>query len=233
MQLELLNGILSEDWQQPLKGFIESEKFDSIINFIKTEKKLGFNIQPTTDRIFRAFNLCKPDDVKVIMAAQDPYNALKDGKHIADGLAFSCSLTKSPQPSLRNINQGVVKTLKTGNMESNNWDLEYLAKQGVLLINSSLTVRTNYPNSHKGIWDKFIEEVFHTVINKSTKPLVYILLGKEAQDTFYKYARLGDYILTAKHPASAAYSGGVWDCADVFNRCNTYLELNQLTPINW
>ncbi len=165
------------------------------------------------------------------MAAQDPYNALKDG-HIADGLAFSCSLTKSPQPSLRNIYKGIIKSVGKSEMENHNWDLEYLAKQGVLLINSSLTVRTNYANSHKGVWDGFIKEVFD-VIGKSRRPLIYILLGKEAQTTFYQFTRIGDYILTAKHPASAAYSGGVWDCEDVFRRCNNYLELNQITPINW
>lgn len=233
MQTKQLAGILNGEWLEGLSEFMESKQFDDIISFIREEKVKGKNIQPTTDRIFRALNLCKPDNIKVIMAAQDPYNALRNNMHIADGLAFSCSLTKNPQPSLRNIYSGITKTVGESQMKENNWDLEYLARQGVLLINSTLTVRTNEANSHKGLWDKFIAEMFHKVVNKSSNPIVYILLGKEAQNTFQRYARLGDYIVTAVHPAAAAYTGGVWDCNDVFSKCNRYLELNQLTPINW
>lgn len=233
MQVEKLQDILSKEWINPLSKFIQSTQFDNITETIRSERKRGFNIQPTTDRVFRAFNLCKPNDVKVIMAAQDPYNAIRDGGHIADGLAFSCSLTKSPQPSLRNIYKGVQKTTGSDLMEKNDWDLEYLARQGVLLINSSLTVRSNYANSHKGLWDEFLNEVFFEVVNRVTHPIVYMMLGKEALSTFSKYIRIGDHTLNAVHPAAAAYTGGVWDCKDIFNACNRFLELEGLTPINW
>jgi uracil-DNA glycosylase len=232
--VETIRGILCDEWLDPLTGFIESEQFEKIIFTIKNEKKLGFHIQPSTDRVFRGLNSCKPNDVKVIMAAQDPYNSrTKDGGMIADGLAFSCSLTKSPQPSLKNIYSGILKTTGSTALEQNDWDLEYLAAQGVLLINSSLTVRSYYPNSHKGLWDKFIDEMFFEVINKSTHPIVYIMLGKEALNTFSKYIRIGDHILSAVHPAAASYTGGIWDCKNIFNECNKYLELEGLTPIKW
>ena len=232
--VEGLDKILHESWRERLAPFLDSQKFESIISLIKNEKKRGFIIQPSTDRVFRALNLCTPDNIKVIMAAQDPYNALwKDGGNIADGLAFSCGLTKSPQPSLRNIYKGIKKTVGSSTMEEQSWDLEYLAKQGVLLINSTLTVRSNYANSHKGLWTEFLDEVFFEIVNKVKHPLVYIMLGKEAVNLFSKYTRLGDHVLTAVHPAAAAYSGGVWDCKDVFNECNRYLEQDGLTPINW
>lgn len=229
-----LKGILSDEWIESLSGYLNTDKFNNIISTIRNEKQRGFKIQPSTDRTFRALNLVKPNDVKVIMCAQDPYNSLWwDGSNIADGLAFSCGLTKSPQPSLRNIHKGIKQTLGSSTMEETDWDLEYLSRQGVLLINSSLTVRSNYPNSHKGLWDSFLDEVFFGVVNKLERPVVYILLGKEAQNSFLKYVRIGDHVLTAVHPAAASYTGGVWECNDIFRKCNKYLEQEGLEPIKW
>lgn len=227
LKQDKLNGILRETWGTPLSKFIESVEMDKILSFIRTEKAQGKRIVPRADRVFTALNLCPPDKIKVIMGLQDPYNSIEP-----DGLAMSCSLTTGPvQPSLAQVQREIRRTVKDYNTEQPR-DLSYLAEQGILLINASLTVQWKEPNSHKGLWDKFIDEVFHEVVNKTPHPIVYILLGKEAEK-FTRYARLGDYLLHASHPASAAYSGGAWDCNGVFTTCNFYLEQNELTSIKW
>lgn len=231
MKAEDLKDILSAPWLEKLAPFVESGEFDRIIDQIKKEKDLKIKIVPRTDRIFTALNKCPPDKVKVVMGLQDPYNTIEP-----DGLAMSCSLTGKLQPSLREVYREVRRTMKldaTSPAYRQDPSLEDWALEGVLLINASLTVRWREPNSHKGLWTKFIDEVFHSGVNKATHPIVYIMLGKETLGQFSQYARLGDYLLHATHPASVAYSGGTWDCNDVFNRANRYLELHDLIPIKW
>lgn len=227
--MSVIEKILSPDWEEKLMPFIESIEFERIMNTIKEEKARGIRVYPSTSDVFRAFNLCKPDNLKVIMCAQDPYHQ----PGTADGLAFSCGYTKKPQPSLRFIGSEIKKTTGGTSVEENEYDLGYLAKQGVLLINSSLTVREFNPNSHKGLWNKFMDYLFFDVINHSPHPIVYLLLGKEAKETFSKYMRITDYCVTARHPASAAYSGGSWSCEDIFNKTNKFLQSHGLEKINW
>lgn len=232
MEREKLKDILSAPWLDKLGQFIETKEFDRITNYIMERKAQRVKIVPRTDRIFTALNECPPDNVKVIYCAQDPYNSCEP-----DGKAMSCSLVGHLQPSLREVYREVIRTVpiveRMTTQANQRLDLSFWAEQGVLLINASLTVEWKAPNSHKGLWDKFIDEVFHEGVNKSEHPIVYILLGKEAQGCFTKYARIGDYILTASHPASVSYSGGTWDCTDVFRKTNMYLELHGLTPIRW
>lgn len=223
-----MKDILSAPWLDVLGQFIESKEFDRITDHVKEERS-RYKIVPRTDRIFTALNKCPPNKIRVVMGLQDPYNSIEP-----DGLAMSCSLSNKLQPSLREVYREIRRT-QAGTSSCaiiSNLDLSNWADQGVFLINASLTVRWKEPNSHQGLWDKFIDEVFHEGVNKADHPIVYIMLGKEAQK-FAKYARLGDYLLHATHPASVAYSGGTWDCEDVFNRANRYLELHQLTPIKW
>lgn len=149
---------------------------------------------------------------------------------------MSCSLSGKLQPSLREVYREIKRTVPAVDWGllsvTQSPDLAGWAEQGVFLINASLTVRWLSPNSHQGLWDKFIDETFHEGVNIAEHPIVYIMLGKEAQK-FSKYARIGDYLLRATHPASVSYSGGTWDCNDVFNRANRYLEMHELTPIKW
>lgn len=230
MEKEKLKGILSDDWLDKLGPFVESEEFDKITGYIAIRKAAGHRVMPSTDRIFTALNKCPPNAVKVIMGLQDPYNSIEP-----DGLAMSCSLTGKLQPSLREVYREIARTVPKDNRDVEHLldpDLSYWAEQGVLLINASLTVEWKDPNCHQGLWDKFIDTVFHDAVNEAPYPLIYIMLGKEALK-FSRYARMGDYLLTATHPASVAYSGGVWDCQDVFNRCNRYLEMHDHQPIKW
>lgn len=223
---EALSPILSQDWLKRLTPYLESDKFTNIISFLKKEKAQGKVVYPATTEIFRAFNLCSFDNLKIIMAAQDPYH--HGG---ADGLAFSCSKQETPQPSLRLIQSEIKRTVKDCVLPQP-MDLGYLAEQGVLLINASLSVLKGSPNSHLGVWDSFMDYVFLDVINKKDHPIIYVLLGKNAE-IFCKYARIGDVILTATHPASAAYKGTSWDCKDIFSRANNILDRDGLPMIKW
>lgn len=231
MEKEKLKDILSAPWLDRLGQFIETEEFDRITNYIMERRAQRVKVVPRTDRIFTALNKCAPDQVRVVMGLQDPYNSIEP-----DGIAMSCSLVDRLQPSLREVYREICRTTKTDATSPayrKDLSLSDWAADGVLLINASLTVEWKAPNSHKGLWDKFIDEVFHEGVNRAEHPIVYILLGKEAQGCFTKYARIGDYILTASHPASVSYSGGTWDCMDVFNRANRYLELHNLNPVKW
>lgn len=232
MEREKLKDILSAPWLDKLGQFIETKEFDRITNYIMERRAQRIKIVPRTDRIFTALNKCAPNEVRIVMGLQDPYNSIEP-----DGIAMSCSLVDKLQPSLREVYREIRRTVHPEDWgllsTTQNTDLSGWAEQGVLLINASLTVEWKAPNSHKGLWDKFIDEVFHEGVNKSPNPIVYIMLGKEAQSCFTKYARIGDYLLHASHPASVSYSGGTWDCMDVFNRANRYLELHSLNPIKW
>lgn len=151
----------------------------------------------------------------------------------ADGLAFSCGYTKSPQPSLRFIAEEIKNTTGSERISFNNFDLSYLATQGVLLINSSLTVQQGKPNSYRDLWLEFMDYLFKEVINKKPHSLVYCLLGAYSQNTFSEYLRKEDIAITASHPASAAYKGQKWSSEDLFNEINEQLKLRKLTPIGW
>lgn len=229
MELDKLKDILSAPWLGKLANFIQSKEFDRITDYIAKRKAAEIKVVPRTDRIFTALNKCPPENIKVVMGLQDPYNTIEP-----DGIAMSCSLTGKLQPSLLQVYKEISRTVPEENRAEPriNPDLSYLAEQGVLLINASLTVEWGQPNSHQGLWDKFIDEVFHEGVNKLAHPVVYVMLGREAEK-FAKYARIGDYLLKASHPASVSYSGGAWDCMDVFNRANRYLEMHELSPIKW
>ncbi len=227
-----MKGIMSDEWVSALSPFIESEQFDKIIGTIRAAKAVT-RVLPNTDQMFRAFNLCPPNTVKVVMCLQDPYHQIINGEPVADGVTMSCSNTGIAQPSLKYYMSEVTRTIgHCACCEANRYDLGYLGPQGVLTINRALSVKQGLPNSHNELWDPFMDYLFHEVINKSIRPIIYLTFGKEAV-WFTRYARMGDYLISAAHPASAAYRGGAWDCADCFNRVNRYLELNDSPQINW
>jgi len=188
-----LNAVLNREWLVVLERFTQTREFLGIIDKLRKEKAEGITIYPETPFVFRALNLCSFNELKVILAAQDPYHS----PLVADGLAFSCGRTNKPQPSLKAIISEIEKTTGSKKIEENNYSLEYLAKQGILLINSSLTVQAGNPNSHKLLWKPFIDYLFQRVISKKETPLAYILLGNESQSIFKPYARKQDAVFTA------------------------------------
>ncbi len=222
--------ILSEDWAEKLRPFIDSPEFARIMNVIRSKKSVGVNVYPAAIDTFRAFNMCPVDNVKVILGLQDPYHQPWGKGCVADGIPMSCSYSGRYEPSLKHFNEAIKETTKRETDIP--FDLSYLSYQGVLMLNKSLTVEHLSPNSMQGLWDKFHDFLFENVINFIDHPVVYMLMGGDAK-WFTRYARMNDPIVLASHPASAAYSGGKWDHKNIFNVVNQNLTDYGQGTIKW
>jgi uracil-DNA glycosylase len=228
-QKKLTNRLLNTDWYNALNHFITKSEFADILEKLVYEVEQGKRFVPKVKNTLNAFIECELKDLKVVIIGQDPYPWLHhshpDGT-VADGLAFSCGNSMKIQPSLQYIFDALGKP-----EEDRNPDLKYLAHQGVLLLNTALTVELNKPGTHQAIWKPFINIVIDT-INFNKSDIVYILLGKVAHQ-FEDVISDKNLILKASHPASAAYNKGVWDCNDVFNKANEHLKQKDKTVIKW
>ena len=197
----LKKDIESSGWADVLFPYIDSKLYDDLTDSLVSLVEQGKRFTPKFKDIFNAFKECKYDDLKVVIVGQDPYPQLGS----ADGLAFSCSKKDKVEKSLQYINKAI---------DTDHTDLRCWANQGVLLINTALTVEVNKIGSHFWNWKPFTEHLF-SKINQDNKDIVFILMGKKAE----AWERLisNQKILKCTHPASAAYRGGVWDSNDVFN----------------
>lgn len=224
------------DWALKFKSFIESEKFDEIYRFLKRESNDGKVICPAHKDTFRAFKEVPFSDLKCVFILQDPYPWVKfdrDGSIIytADGLAMSCSNTNVCQPSLELFYQGMSEDL--GFEVSRMPDLTYLANQGVLLFNTSLTVEKDKPTSHKGTWDEFNDYLIQEVINFYTRGIIYVSFGKNAQVLSKSVLPFLHWGFAVEHPAAAAHKGRTWNHQNIFTKINKILKDCNNEQINW
>lgn len=215
---------MDKGWIDKLSTFLTSEAFDNIIGALRQEKERGFVVCPDVQYLFRAFLECRYNDLKCIIVGQDPYFQVG----VADGIAMSCSLTGVLQPSLRMFYDEINRTVYEGAIKEADYNpsLDYLAKQGVLLINTALTVKEKDPSSHIGLWNDFMEYLFLEVINSYPRGLPIILLGGEAKKLGRVIAPFTHYVFEAEHPAYAARQNRDWNCNDVFNLTNKLLLAN-------
>lgn len=206
--------------------FFESGRFGKIARFIEEEKRKGKSILPTSRNILRALSSTPPDEVRVVILGQDPYPT----KGHANGLCFSVNagVTKLPK-SLINIfselkdDLGIIK--ETG-------DLGEWALQGVLLLNSSLTVVEGEPGSHSGIgWEGLSLDVIR-YLNENSSNIVYILWGKHAQEKEMYIDAENNLILKAPHPSPRSAYRGFFG-SKPFSQTNKYLEEVGKRPISW
>jgi|TARA_R110000764_G_scaffold41079_4_gene92062 uracil-DNA glycosylase len=209
------------NWDDILLPFINSKAYDDVVTSLVSLVEGGQRFTPQFKDIFNAFKECDYDNLKVVIVGQDPYPQLD----VADGIAFSCSKKGKTEKSL----QYIFKALY-GEYEGYNNDLRRWANQGVLLINTALTVEVNKIGSHYWNWKPFTEYLF-TEINKNNKDIVFILMGKKAES--WQLLLPNQIILKCSHPASAAYRGGVWDSNDVFSKANNELKKQDKTLISW
>jgi|TARA_R110000744_G_scaffold66333_1_gene135607 uracil-DNA glycosylase len=209
------------NWDDILLPFINSKAYDDVVTSLVSLVEGGQRFTPQFKDIFNAFKECDYDNLKVVIVGQDPYPQLD----VADGIAFSCSKKGKTEKSL----QYIFKALY-GEYEGYNNDLRRWANQGVLLINTALTVEVNKIGSHYWNWKPFTEYLF-TEINKNNKDIVFILMGKKAES--WQLLLPNQIILKCSHPASAAYRGGVWDSNDVFSKANDELKKQDKTLISW
>lgn len=220
-------------WHDLLKGFLVSEDFVTIIKTLEGLVNENIRFTPPLRMIFRAFSECPLDKLKVIVVGQDPYPQLG----VADGIAFSCGNTGKPEASLRYIHRAIAKTVyDNDNTKDLSVDLVEWSRQGVLMLNTSLTTEVGKIGKHFAIWDPFVKYLIDMLNSRSInakKPIVWAFLGKKAQE-LEDLLDDSQIILRASHPASAAYAREkMWDCNDIFNKINSELDGLGSTKILW
>jgi len=215
--IELLN---ESGWSSQLRAFLHSQEFTNIIEKLWLLKTDDRRFTPPLKTVFKAFQDCKFDDVKVVILGQDPYSQLG----VANGVAFCCELPGKVQPSLRYILKAVNRTVYLRDeKEELNPSLKHWTEQGILLLNTSLTCEIDKPASHYEIWNDFITYVID-VLNTRKEKLVFLLLGKRAQEFEDLIDTEKHYVVKASHPASAAYANErMWNNNDCFNKINELL----------
>ncbi|MCX4268786.1 MAG: uracil-DNA glycosylase [Lachnospiraceae bacterium] len=217
---------IENDWLPALKPEFAKQYYKELYDFVKEEYSTQ-TIYPPINDIFNAFNFTPLSNVKVVILGQDPYH----GEHQAHGLSFSVlPEQKEIPPSLKNIYKELKEDL--GCTIPNNGYLKKWADQGVLLLNTVLTVRAHQPNSHQGRgWEKFTNAVIQAV-NEQDRPIVYLLWGKPAQSKTSMLTNPKHLILKAPHPSPLSASRGFFGCKH-FSQANAFLEENGATPIDW
>jgi uracil-DNA glycosylase len=217
---------IEKSWKEHLAQEFEKPYFSKLIEFVKTEYG-STKVYPPGKFIFNAFDKCTFDNTKVVILGQDPYH----GYNQANGLSFSVNDGVAMPPSLQNIFKEIRDDLgtpipKTGNLER--W-----AEQGVLLLNSTLTVRAGEAGSHqKKGWETFTDAVIKCISDEK-QDVVFMLWGKYAQDKGSVIDTAKHLILKAKHPSPMAANFGGWFGTKHFSQANDYLISKNLKPINW
>ena len=215
---------IDETWKQVLKDQFDAPYFSALKAFLVTEKK-KHQIYPPGNQIFSAFNHTPFNKVKVVIIGQDPYH----GPGQANGLCFSVSPGLRKPPSLVNIFKELQTDLGIPIPEDGN--LESWAKQGILLLNATLTVKAGMPGSHhKKGWEQFTDAVIKTVSDKK-KGIIFLLWGNFAQTKAELIDKNKHYILAAAHPSPLA-RGAFFGCRH-FSKTNKLLEHQGILPIDW
>ncbi len=225
-QISPMEVAIESSWKQELNDEFEKPYFKQIVHFLKEEKKAGKVIYPPGKQIFNAFEYTPFDKVKVVIIGQDPYH--NPGQ--AHGLSFSVPDGVAPPPSLVNIFKELRDDLEipipnTGNLEK--W-----AKQGVLLLNASLTVVASTPMSHSGIgWHIFTDEVIKHISNDKSN-VVFLLWGKFAQNKEALIDTAKHKVLKAAHPSPLSAYNGFFGCRH-FSKANAWLREAGEKPVDW
>ena len=216
---------IEESWKQALQSEFDKPCFAGLVSFLHGEKAAGQTIYPPGGQIFRAFELTPVNQLKVVILGQDPYH----GPGQAMGLSFSVPDGVAAPPSLRNIFKEIESDL--GIRMSGRPNLESWARQGVLLLNSVLTVRASQPTSHSRIgWQEFTDAVIK-YISDNCNGIVFMLWGNFARSKKALIDTSRHYVLEAAHPSPLA--GGAFFGCRHFSKANEILLNEHKTPINW
>ena len=216
---------IGNDWDEILKPLVESELYASIRGFLKCEYKAK-TIYPNMHDIFNAFKYTPYSKVKIVILGQDPYH----GENQAHGLCFSVNEGIQIPPSLVNIYKEIKSDLNI--TQPNSGCLTKWAKQGVLLLNTTLTVRVGEANSHsKCGWQEWTDEVIK-LLNKRNEPMVFLLWGANARSKKKFIDTSKHLILECAHPSPLSAYNGFFGCKH-FSKANAFLIENNLQPIDW
>ena len=217
---------IEESWKEVMAEEFDKPYFIDLKKFIMDEKSKGKVVYPPGKLIFSAFNHTPFDKVKVVIVGQDPYH----GTGQANGLCFSVSNGINPPPSLVNIFKELNRDL--GIPVPAHGNLEKWADNGVLLLNASLSVRANEPNSHSGKgWENFTDSVIHK-LSEQREGIVFLLWGKYAQAKEQLIDKTKHYILKAAHPSPFSAANGFFGCSH-FSKANEILKQQGKEPVDW
>ncbi len=219
-------AMIENDWLDCLQAEFKKPYYKELYQFVRQEYNTRV-IYPPADDIFNAFHFTPLSEVKVLILGQDPYH----GEHQAHGLCFSV-LPDQPElpPSLQNIYKELESDL--GCYIPNNGYLKKWAEQGVLMLNTVLTVRAHQAASHQGKgWEQFTDAIIQAV-NAQDRPIVYLLWGRPAQSKIPMLTNPKHLILKAPHPSPLSAYRGFFGCKH-FSQTNEFLQKNGIEPIDW
>ena len=217
---------IEDSWKTRLAAQFAADHMAALSQFLRAEKAAGKRIYPPGGQIFRAFDLMPFEQVKVVILGQDPYH----GPGQAHGLSFSVGPGVAPPPSLQNIYKELAGDL--GIAHPGHGNLESWARQGVLLLNSCLTVEDGRAGSHQGKgWERFTDAVI-AALNQEHKGLAFILWGRKAQDKGASIDRDRHLVITSVHPSPLSAHNGFFGSRP-FSRTNDYLAAQGKSPIDW
>ena len=212
-------------WDQSLQGEFQKPYYESLRKFLKEEYR-EYTIYPNMHDIFNALKTTSYEEVKIVILGQDPYH----GANQAHGMAFSVKPGIQVPPSLKNIYKELNQTI--GCSIPNNGYLMKWAEQGVLLLNTVLTVREGLPQSHKGKgWETFTDYVI-TTLNNREEPIIFMFWGAPAKKKKELITHKAHYVLTAAHPSPLSAHNGFFGC-NHFKRANEILESLGKKAIDW
>lgn len=244
MNFEKFKNHFHPSYHAIMKDFIESGECDNIYNVLKNEKR---RIVPSSHLTYRAFRETPLDQIKVVLLGMCPYHTVMFGTQVADGLLMGCSLTQKIQPTLMQFYEGIEVEFYDGlnlNYEKRP-DVEFLAKQGVLMLNSALTTVEFKAGAHQDLWMPFTKYVFEKIIIPRNIPVVY--LGKDAQTYMSLRNAAGPNLFNPdvevvknleldfplSHPASASYNSGIWNTKDTFKKVDELIYKTNGDCIEW
>ena len=220
-QSTVLRSVMGESWFIALEDTLNSREFDELGQKLEAESKKYVVLPTTLKRIFNAFYSTPLDKVQVMICGQNPYHTIG----VADGLAFSCSNNKYPQPSLKNILIEIEAQVYHGEKDlllPEYYGLQRWAEQGVFLLNSALTVREGIADSHMDMWRFFTEAVVKK-LSFSRTHIVYLLWGAHAKSFEKLIDPFTNAILKCGHPMTKSYQG-----RDTWSNNNHFLETNSI-----
>jgi uracil-DNA glycosylase len=216
---------IEKTWKQALESEFSQDYFKRLTDFVRGEYR-SQTVYPNPKNIFKAFYLCPIEQVRVVILGQDPYH----GAGQAHGLCFSVQEGVSVPPSLQNIYKEIASDV--GSVTDTSGNLEHWARQGVLLLNATLTVRAHEAGSHQGKgWEVFTDAVVN-YLSDEKEGIVFLLWGKYAQEKGRIIDTDKHLVLTAAHPSPFSAHSGFFECKH-FSKTNTYLEKQGQKPIEW
>ncbi|SNR32481.1 uracil-DNA glycosylase [Lutibacter flavus] len=217
---------IDDNWKSLLQEEFEKPYFEQLTNFVTEEYNVN-SCFPPENQIFEAFNLCALEDLKVVIIGQDPYHGVGQ----AHGLCFSVNEGIPHPPSLKNIFKEIETDLNISYPTSGN--LERWAKQGVLLLNATLTVKAHNAGSHqKKGWEQFTDAVITKISNKKEN-IVFLLWGGFAKKKGIKINKAKHFVLETGHPSPLSANRGYWFGNKHFTKTNNFLKINNLQQIEW